>query len=58
MKNEKKLDAIDLLIESLYKPDIELRKHAIRDQCFEELMNYRNELIDYLNKKRLLIKKL
>ena len=40
-----------LLIESLHKPDPKLRGCAYNQDCFTELMQYRDECIEYLQGK-------
>lgn len=40
--------ALDLVIESLLKPDSELRDSAREEYCYEELMEIRETTIDYL----------
>jgi hypothetical protein len=39
---------LDLFIESVYKPDNELRQCAHDQKCFNELMEIREHVIDYL----------
>lgn len=48
----KKLDAFDLFIMSVWKPDHELRAEAIDSNCYTELMEIRDEMIEYLQAKR------
>jgi hypothetical protein len=50
--SEKSNLALDLLIESVMKPDENLRNHAKSQECYEELMYWRKETIDYLKKIR------
>ena len=44
--------ALDLFIESVYKPDFELRAASREQECFDELMALRQEVIDYLQNKK------
>ena len=48
----KKLDAFDLFIMSVWKPDPELRTDAMEQGCYDELMQIREEMLEYLNGKR------
>ena len=48
----KKLDAFDLFIMSVWKPDSELRTEALEQGCFDELMEIREEMLEYLTNKR------
>ena len=48
----KKLDAFDLFIMSVWKPDPELRTEALEQGCFDELMEIREEMLEYLQVKR------
>lgn len=47
--DEKWNRALDLFIESVYKPDTALRQCAHNQQCYDELMNMRKMVIKYLN---------
>jgi hypothetical protein len=38
--------------ESVLKPDPELRAYAHEEKCFHELMEWRNEVITYLDTRR------
>ena len=49
---QKKLDAFDLFIMSVWKPDPELRTDALEQGCFQELMDIREEMLEYLQAKR------
>ena len=49
---QKKLDAFDLFIMSVWKPDPELRNDALEQECFKELMDIRDEMLEYLQAKR------
>ncbi|MAE55229.1 MAG: hypothetical protein CMK23_04480 [Porticoccaceae bacterium] len=50
-ESEKKQRGLTLLIESLHKPDTKLRSCAHNQDCFEELMFYRQEIIDHCHQK-------
>ena len=47
-KQEKRRDALTILTESLHKPDSRLRGCAHNQKCFNELMEWRDEVIEYL----------
>ncbi len=47
MSQEKQQRGLTLLIESLHKPDSKLRSCAYNQDCFTEMMSYRQEIIDY-----------
>lgn len=46
--NEKWNRGLDLFVESVYKPDSELRQCAHSQECYNELMSIRNDVIEYL----------
>jgi hypothetical protein len=48
----KKLDAFDLFIMSIWKPDPELRSEALEQGCFDQLMEIREDMLLYLQDKR------
>ena len=48
---DQKIRGMTLLIESLHKPDPKLRGCAYNQDCFTELMQYRDECIEYLQGK-------
>ena len=48
----KKLDAFDLFIMSVWKPDPELRTDALEQGCYDELMSIRDEMLEYLQAMR------
>ena len=48
----KKLDAFDLFIMSVWKPDPELRNDALEQGCYHELMQIREDMLEYLEAKR------
>ena len=41
-----------LFLESLYKPDDQLRSCAHNQKCYHELLQVREEVLDYLKSKR------
>jgi len=45
---EKWNKGLDLFIESVYKPDQELRQDAHEQKCFNELMSVRDTVLEYL----------
>ena len=51
-KQDKWNRALDLFIESVHKPDVKLRGCAHNQKCYHELMDLRNDIIDYLKTKR------
>ncbi len=51
-KHLKRKDAFFIFYESVLKPDHELRQYAHDEKCYHELMEWRQEIIDYLNKRR------
>jgi len=51
-KHEKRRDALDVFIESVLEPDSNLRSFAHENECFNELMEWRQEVIDYLELRR------
>ena len=54
--NESKQDkwnrGVDLFVESVLKPDSQLRQCAHNQLCYHELMDVRNDVLDYLKTKR------
>ena len=42
------INALDLMIMSVYKPDVELRNEARDLGCLDELMQVREDVLDYL----------
>jgi len=52
-KTEKYNRAIDLFIESVHKPDTALRSCAHNQKCFNELMEVRQQVLDYVYRLRL-----
>jgi hypothetical protein len=51
-KAEKRNRALTLVTESILKADTELRQCAHNQQCFNELIDWRGEVLEYLNKRR------
>jgi len=51
-KQEKWNRSVDLFIESVLKPDPQLRQCAHNQKCYHELMDLRNDVIRYLKTKR------
>tara|TARA_B100001989_G_scaffold8381_1_gene5514 strand:- start:430 stop:615 length:186 start_codon:yes stop_codon:yes gene_type:complete len=45
---QKRKDGLIILLESLHKPDSKLRGCAYNQGCYEELMMWREQLINYL----------
>ena len=43
---------LDLFIESVHKPDHELRQVAHESKCFNELMAVRDDVLEYLKSLR------
>jgi len=54
--NETKKDkwnrGLDIFIESVHKPDASLRQCAHNQKCYHELMDVRNDVLEYLNSLR------
>ena len=46
-KSEKYNRAVDLFIESVHKPDTALRSCAHNQRCYNELMEVRQQVLDY-----------
>lgn len=51
-KSEKRRDALGLFYESVLKPDHQLRQCAHNQECYHELMEWRSEIIEYLDSRR------
>ena len=45
---DKQRDALTLMLESIHKPDAKLRGCAHNQECYEELMEWRQRVIDML----------
>ena len=48
LMTDKQRDALGLLIESIHKPDAKLRGCAHNQECFDELMMWREKVITML----------
>ena len=51
-KQQKRKDALGLFYESVLKPDSKLRACAHNQECFFELMEWRAEILEYLESRR------
>lgn len=51
-KDDKRKDAFFIFYESVLKPDPDLRVYAHDQECFNELMEWRAEVIEYLDRRR------
>ena len=51
-KKQKRRDAFNLFYESVLKPDHELRQCAHEYECFNELMEWRDEVLFHLDGRR------
>ena len=51
-KEQKRKDAFHIFYESVLKPDHELRLYAHDEECYHELMEWRDEVIKYLDGRR------
>jgi hypothetical protein len=47
-KKEKRERGLTLFIESVLKPDSELRQCAHNQECFYELLEWREDVLEYL----------
>ena len=52
-KLQKRKDAFNLFYESVLKPDAELRQDAHEQLCYHELMEWRGEILAYLDQRRI-----
>lgn len=52
-KFQKKKDSLNLFIESVLKPDHELRQCAHNQKCYHELLEWREKVLEYLEQKRI-----
>ncbi len=50
-KKQKRNDALGLIIESVLQPDHKLRQCAHNQKCYNELMEVREEVLEYLNQR-------
>ena len=51
-KETKRRDALTIFMESVHKPDNRLRSCAHNQGCFNELMEWREEVLQYLDQRR------
>ncbi len=51
-KKTKRKDAFFIFYESVLKPDHELRQYAHDEECYHELMEWRGEIVEYLDRRR------
>ena len=51
-KEIKRRDALTIFIESVHKADHRLRGCAHNQECYNELMEWREEVLEYLNRRR------
>ena len=51
-KEIKRRDALTIFMESVHKPDPRLRNCAHNQECFNELMEWREEVLQYLDQRR------
>ena len=51
-KEEKRREAFYIFYDSVMKPDPELRVYAHEQHCFHELMEWREEILSYLSKRK------
>tara|TARA_B100002019_G_scaffold71116_1_gene61275 strand:+ start:789 stop:971 length:183 start_codon:yes stop_codon:yes gene_type:complete len=51
-KEVKRKDAFYIFYESVLKPDHELRLYAYDEGCYDELMEWREEIIKYLDTRK------
>ena len=51
-KQQKRKDAFYIFYESVLKPDSQLRQCAHNQKCFNELMEWRSEIIEHLDRRR------
>ena len=51
-KEIKRRDALTIFIESVHKPDSRLRGCAHNQECYNELMEWREEVLEYLHQRQ------
>ena len=51
-KEIKRRDALTIFIESVHKADSRLRGCAHNQECYNELMEWRDEVLEYLDQRR------
>ena len=54
-KDQKRRDAFYIFYESVLKPDHQLRLDAVEEGCMDELMEWRAEIIHYLDGRKELL---
>jgi hypothetical protein len=52
-KCQKRRDALGLFVESVIKPDPQLRECAHNQECYNELMEWRKDILEYLSIRRI-----
>jgi|TARA_Y100000015_G_C2322980_1_gene57588 hypothetical protein len=52
VKQQKRRDAFGLFYESVLKPDHQLRQCAHNQECYNELMEWREDILKYLKERR------
>jgi len=50
--NDKFNRGLDIFIESVIEPDHNLRADAHEQKCYHELLEWRGEIIEYLDRRR------
>ena len=53
--DQKRRDAFHIFYESVLKPDHQLRLDAVEEGCMDELMEWRAEIIHYLDGRKELL---
>ena len=48
-KHDKRKDALGLFYESVLKPDSQLRQCAHNQECYNELMEWRSQVLEHLD---------
>lgn len=56
-EKDKRKEAFYIFYESVLKPDTELRVYAYDQECYDELMEWREEVIKYLDERKKEFKK-
>ena len=51
-KHDKRKDALGLFYESVLKPDPQLRQCAHNQECYNELMEWRSQVLTHLDELR------
>ena len=52
VKQQKRRDAFGLFYESVLKPDHQVRQWAHNQECYNELMEWREDILKYLKERR------